>query len=213
MAKNTGEVRNEIIEDVELFWAKLHTPVEPFGEPQYEIQLRFGKDRVEELEQYGKVKPVKDEKNRFQLNLKKKAFKVDGSEAAKVKLVDTNGDAVDPRTLGNGSTGNVKVMLKDYEIKNKQGKVTKTGTQVMLIAVQVTDMVVYEPKSGVDFSYNASDEDEEEEVAAPAKKSTSKPAAKQAAAKTPVKPATKAKAAGKTSKKSAADEEDDQIPF
>lgn len=176
MANINNEATNVVIKDVQLYWAKLAKPVSPFGQSQFELQCRFPKKRVKEMEQYGKVKET-DEAGIFSINLKKKAEKKDGSPAMKVKLVDRKGQDVDPTILGNGSTGNVKVMLKDYQIKGPNGRVTKEGTQVMLIAVQVTDLVKYEPKNnGDDFDY-----DDEEPVAderIPAKNKAGKPAAK-----------------------------------
>ena len=183
MSDTLFEATNETIKDVVLFWAKLDKPVEPFGTPQWEIQIRFPKKRIKEMEQYGKVKET-DTAGTYQLNLKKKAVLKSGEDAKRVMVVDKKGAPVDPRTLGNGSTGNVRVMLKDYQIKGPKGNVTKEGTQVMLIAVQVTDLKKYEPKVG-GFDYD--DEDEES---------------------TPVKAAPK-----KSAPKTSIADEDDDIPF
>jgi len=156
MANINNEATNAIIKNVELFWVKCNPskPVAPFGEEQWEVQLRFPKKRVAEMEQYGKVKET-DTKGVFQLNLKKKAIKKDGSPAQPIKVVGaTAGSVVDPTIIGNGSTGNVKVMLKDYQIKGPNGKVTKEGTQVTLQAIQVTNLIKYEPKGGDDFDFD-----------------------------------------------------------
>lgn len=183
MANANDNVRNEIISDVELYWAKLGKPVEPFGTLQWELQIRFPKKRVSEMEAYGTPKEVKGEKGVYSLNLKKKALLADGTSAKPIEVVGTKKDQViDPRTLGNGSRGNVKVMLKDYQIKGPNGKVTKEGTSVMLTKVQVTDLVKYEPKSGNDFDF-----DEEDDTPAATKKAPAK--------------------------RTRAQEEDDQIPF
>jgi hypothetical protein len=156
---NNNEGRNEIIKNVELNWAKLDPakPVSPFGTDQWEISLAVPKKRAAELEVFGKVKAVKDkdgkDTGKVSINLKKKAEKKDGTPAAPVRVVDSNKQPLDPKSIGNGSTGNVMVFLKDYQIKTPKGVVTKEGTSVMLTAVQVTDLVKYEPKSGnfVDF--------------------------------------------------------------
>ena len=156
---NDNNGRNEIIKNVELHWCKLDKPVSPFGTDQYEISVQVPKKRAAELEAYGKVKPVKDKEGKdtgkVSLNLKKKAFKKDGTEAAKVRVVDTHKNAVDPKTIGNGSVGNVMLYLQDYQIKAPNGRVTKEGTSVMLVAVQVSELVKYEPKSAnyTDFDY------------------------------------------------------------
>ena len=149
--------RNEILSNVELHWCKLDKPVSPFGTEQYEISVQVPKKRASELEAYGKVKAVKDkdgkDTGKVSINLKKKALKKDGTDAAKVRVVDTKKNPIDPKTIGNGSKGNVMLFLQDYQIKAPNGKVTKEGTSVMLVAVQVTDLVRYERKSEnfVDF--------------------------------------------------------------
>jgi hypothetical protein len=156
---NENNGRNEIIKNVEIHWAKLDKPVSPFGTEQYEVSLQVPKKRASELEAYGKTKPVKDKEGKdtgkVSINLKKKAFKKDGTEAAKVRVVDTHKQPVDPKTIGNGTIGNVMVYLQDYQIKAPNGRVTKEGTSVMLTAVQVVELVKYEPKSAdyTDFDY------------------------------------------------------------
>lgn len=203
MANTTAEATNVIVKDLEFYWAKLGKPVDPFGTLQWELQCRFGKSRVDEMEAYGKVKSVEGEKGKFSVNLKKKALKADGSPAQPIEVVDKKGNLIDPRTIGNGSKGNVKLMLRDYEIKGPNGKVTKRGTQVMLTKVQITELVKYEPKGqGADFDYDDTDLDDDQAEAAEAH-------AKKVAAKTPA-PAAKGKPG--RPKKSVADMDDD-IPF
>lgn len=191
---NQNEATNAIIKDVQLWWAKLGKPVEPFGTSQWELQIRFPKKRVKEMEQFGKVKET-DEAGIYSINLKKKAELKDGSPAKPVKLVDRKGEDVDPKTLGNGSVGNVKVMLKDYQIKGPKGNVTKEGTQVMLIAVQVTKHVVYVPKDKNDFDYDDEREIDDNDIPASAKA-----------------PAAKAKP-GRPADKKAVNHDDDEIQF
>jgi len=185
---NTSEATNVVVKNLTFFWAKLGKPVEPFGTLQWELQVRFPKDRVEEMEQYGTVKAVEGEKNTFALNLKKKALKNDGSAAQPIEVVGKTADEViDPRTIGNGSVGNVKLMLRDYEIKGPNGKVTKRGTQVMLTKVQVKNLVKYTPKTNNDFDFDDISEEQADRAEAVAKKSVKS--------------------------KRAAKEEDDEIPF
>jgi hypothetical protein len=149
-----NEVRNVILKGVSLHWAKLNPekPVSPFGTNQWELTVQADKKRSKELEQFGKVKDGFD-KGTVAVNLKKKAEKKDGTPAAPVRVVNSAKEAIDPKTIGNGSVGNVMLMLKDYEIKAPNGKVTKSGTAVTLTAVQVTELVKYEPKNSnfVDF--------------------------------------------------------------
>ena len=165
---NTNEVRNVILKNVSLHWAKLNPekPVSPFGTEQWEITVQVDKKRAKEIEQYGKLKDGFD-KGTVAIGLKKKAQKKDGSPAAAVRVVDNMKQPLDPKIIGNGSVGNVIIMLKDYEIKAPNGKVTKSGTTVTLVAVQVTDLVKYVPKASnfVDFDEvendNVAEEDEE----------------------------------------------------
>ncbi len=151
---NNNEVRNVILSNVDLYWAKLNPekPVAPFGTEQWEITVQVPKKRESEIATFGKVKEG-FEKGTVAVGLKKKALKKDGSSAAAVRVVDAHKQTLDPKVIGNGSKGNVMLMLKDYEIKAPNGKVTKSGTAVTLIAVQVTDLVEYKPKNTnfVDF--------------------------------------------------------------
>jgi hypothetical protein len=149
--------RNVIINNVTFFWAKLDPkkPVEPFGTSQWELQIRFPSKRDKEMAQFGKIKPVEGEKGMSQINLKKKAELASGEPAKPVLVVDTKKNEIDPKSIGNGSKGNVMVLLRDYEIKGPKGNVTKSGTSVMLTKVQVTELVEFKPTGGnfTDFDY------------------------------------------------------------
>lgn len=149
-----NEVRNVILSNVDLYWAKLNPekPVSPFGTEQWELTVQVPKKREREIASFGNVKEG-FEKGTVAVNLKKKAQKKDGTPAAAVRVVDAKKQPLDPKLIGNGSKGNVMLMLKDYEIKAPNGKVTKSGTTVTLTAVQVTDLVKYVPKNNnfVDF--------------------------------------------------------------
>jgi hypothetical protein len=149
MALATNDATNVIIKDVELHWVKLDKPVDPFGTLQYEIQIQAPKKREKELAAFGKVKVI--EGNKVSINLKKKALKADGTDAAKVRVVDASKNSI----------GNVMVMQKPYEIKAPNGKVTKSGISNMLTAVQVTTLIKYVPKNDnfVDFEASESDVD------------------------------------------------------
>jgi len=143
------ESTNVLVKNVTFYWAKLDKAVEPFGELRYELQIQGDKSRFDEFNEYGKAKI--NENGNVQVNLQKKAFKRDGTEAAKVRVVDSNKLPFDPKLIGNGSTGNVIVMRRPYEMKGPNGKVTKKGISTMLLAVQVVNLVKYEPKDSVDF--------------------------------------------------------------
>ena len=169
------EPRNVILKNINLFWVKLAKPVDNYAGDgqQWEVQARVPAKRKAELEVYGKVKEQDD--GTVSINFRKKSEKADGSPAAKVRCVDSDKEPMDPKIIGNGSVGNIILMLKDYEIKHpKTGKVTKSGTSTMLTAVQVTKLKEYERKdSGKDSSGFVDFDIESDEQ--PAKKAKSKP--------------------------------------
>jgi|NOAtaT_6_FD_contig_51_1907754_length_1326_multi_6_in_0_out_0_1 hypothetical protein len=205
MANDKSEVTNVIVKNLELHWAKLVKPVDPFGTLQWEIQVRFPAKRQDEMSEYGTPKAVKDVKGMMQMNFKKKAELADGSPAKPVKVVGKSADEViDPRTIGNGSKGNVKLMLKPYEIKGPKGNVTKRGTSVMLVGVQVTELIEFVPKNDNDFDFD----DVSEEDADRAEEQAQKVAETKTAA------TTKAATKGKPGRKPKAQvENDDDTPF
>jgi len=155
---NQNEGFNTLVRDVKLYWAKLDKPVDPFGTLQWELTIQVPKKRESEISSFGKVKEGFD-KGTVAVALKKKANKADGTAAAKVQVVDINKEPFDSKLIGNGSTGNIIVFQRPYEIKAPNGKVTKSGTSTMLTKVQVTTLVEYERKSSsfVDFDDTESD--------------------------------------------------------
>ena len=151
---NENNSRNVMINNVELHWVKLSKAVDNYAgdSTQYEIQARIPMKRKAEFEEFG---VTKDQDGMCTKNFYKKEFKADGSLGVKVKVVDAFGDPVDPKMIGNGSKGNIRLLARDYEIKHpKTGKVTKSGVTTILMAVQVTDLVKYEsPEQDNDFDY------------------------------------------------------------
>lgn len=154
---NQGETRNAIVKNVQLYWMNnLAKPSSPFGEEIYDLQVRVPKERAAELAEFGKVREID---GMAVINVRKKAFKADGTPSKKPSVVDGSKEPLDPRTVGNGSVGNIRLRLNDYQILHpKTGKVTKEGTKVTLEAVQVTKLIVFTPTSIGDFN----DFDEEE---------------------------------------------------
>jgi hypothetical protein len=160
-SQNTpAQSTNTIVKGLTFYWVKLNAakPVENYSGDGFEwaIQVRFPKEREAEIEalNMGKIKPVADNPNMLQLNLRKKATKADGSPAQPVGVVDAFKMALDPTIIGNGSEGNVMIMQREYEIKNpKTGRVTKSGISTTLTKVQVTKLVKFEGsnKSFIDF--------------------------------------------------------------
>ena len=164
---NENNSRNVVINDVELHWVKLSKPVDNYAGDamQYEIQARVPKKRDAEFAEFGKTK-VED--GMSIKNFYKKELKADGTPGIRVKVVDVYGDPINPGTIGNGSKGNIRLLARDFEIKHpKTGKVTKSGVTTILMAVQVTELIKYEPQEqdGADFDYA-----EKKEVKAGAKR-------------------------------------------
>ena len=143
--------RNFIISDVTLNWARLDTPVSPFGTPQWELQVATADaDKAAELK--ANHFNVKEKDGMFTVSLKRKAVKADGSAMDPVRVVDANKMPVEKRSaIGNGSKGNVIVWQAPY---NTAGR---SGIAASLTAVQVTEMVEYNG-GGDDFDIVTSEE-------------------------------------------------------
>jgi len=141
-----------IIPELQLYYAKLDKPVNPFGTDIYDIQLRFPANRTEEMSKFGKVRQVED--GQFAINVTRKAKNAKGQET-KVRVVDQNKNNITD-LIGNGSIGNVMVYQYPWEVSGK------TGIKTVVLAIQVTKLLKYEPE-GVDF-----------DVITPTKKSTGK---------------------------------------
>ena len=139
--------RNYLIANVELNWARLATPVSPFGTAQYELQIATTDEAVanEWRANHLTVKADKKNEGTFVVSLKRKATKADGSDMGAPRVVDAAKAAVDASKLGNGSRGNVIVRQYNYDTMGRSGVAT------MLEAVQVTDFVEFVATGGVDF--------------------------------------------------------------
>jgi len=137
---NTFEPRNYRIDNVELNWAKLAKPVNPFGTEQWEIQIATTDKAVadEWTKNHLTVKQDKVDTKKFTVSLKRKAIKRDGSSNGPVKVVDAAAQPVtEVSNIGNGSMGNVVVYQYPYETMGRKGIATS------LTAVQITKMEVY----------------------------------------------------------------------
>ena len=139
--------RNFKIMGVELNWARLDTPVNPFGTEQYELQIATtDKAKAEELK--ANHLNIKEKDGKFVVSLKRKAKKADGSDNGKVRVVDSSLNPMESqvvRSLGNGSVGNVIVFQYPYSAMGRSGIASS------LTAVQVTEFVEYKSTGGVDF--------------------------------------------------------------
>lgn len=131
------EAKNYRINDVELNWAKLVSPVSPFGSPQFELQVATT-DKAKADEMAANNLKVKEIDGKFVVSLKRKAVKADGSDNGAPRVVGKDAKPLaDASKIGNGSKGNVIVFQYEY---NAAGR---TGIASSLTAVQVTDLVEY----------------------------------------------------------------------
>ena len=133
--------KTSVIRNVNFYYAKLDKPVSPFGTEIYDLQVRFPKERVQEMSAYGKVREVED--GNFAINITRKAKNAKGQKTP-VRIVDTNKAPVKD-LIGNGSEGNIIVYQYDWNVSGR------TGTKTILIAIQVTNLIKYVPQTEVDF--------------------------------------------------------------
>jgi hypothetical protein len=153
------ENRNFRIDNVQLNWAKLDRPVEPFGTPQWEVQaLTTDKKLADNLakEHFN----VKEKDGNYVISLKRKALKRDGTPNKPPQVVDSKLQPMDPKVIGNGSIGNIMVYQYEYDMMGRQG----IGT--MLSGVQVTTLNKYNPSaSGFDVIGDAEESVDDTEEA------------------------------------------------
>ena len=144
-----------ILPNVYLFWVKCDPdhPADAFeeGKPQrWEAQLRWDLDnkQVNDIVKGAglKAKAVVDDQKAEAPYMKLQVYKpiVNSKKEPLKPVVVVSGtlSPIDPNTVGNGSIGNVRLHVYDYEVRNK-GKVTKSGTTSMLMGIQVTSHRIY----------------------------------------------------------------------
>ena len=137
--------RNFLIADVELNWARLDRPVNPFGTDQWELQVATTDATVAKTLSDNYLN-VKEKDGKFTVSLKRKAVKADGSAMDPVRVVDAQKQPIAERSkIGNGSRGNVIVWQAPYD------QMGRSGVSSSLTAVQITALEVYEASGGVDF--------------------------------------------------------------
>jgi len=167
-----------IIEGVELWWVKCD-PKNPVKNPDAgkadhwelsarttdkELALRWAKDNVRFKPLRKKVRDsqgnfvlddmgeevreiVKDEAGKpyFAVSLRKKVTKANGEPSEPVKILGGMND-LDSKVIGNGSIGNIRIFQYPYTYEGKDGIAS------MLMAVQVTKLLKYEPEEGEAFA-------------------------------------------------------------
>jgi len=137
-----------ILKNVELFYCKLD-PASPNSRfdtenPTWETQIRTrNKAQAKSWKDMSiRVTPDEDDKGVFyRANLKKKSKKRDGSDQNPVQVVSGDLSPINTLGIGNGSIANVRVYQYDYNVGGKEGIAT------MLMAVQITELHEYSPKS------------------------------------------------------------------
>jgi hypothetical protein len=81
----------------------------------------------------------------YYVNLKRWAKSADGKPYEAPKVLDAAKEPVNPSIVGNGSKGKLKVYQYEW---NKGGR---SGTTTIFVALQVLDLVEYNPESVIDF--------------------------------------------------------------
>jgi len=139
-----------ILNNVELHHAYLD-PKRPNNrfdkvKPTWEVQVRTTDKAVKKIwEELGiPVKAIVPDEGEtfFRANLRKKSVKADGTAGEAPELVDGKGNPVDPKTVGNGSIGNVRIF--QYQGTKPDGSAT---TVSVLMGVQLVKHIVYKPKA------------------------------------------------------------------
>lgn len=156
-----------IIKNVKIFYAKLD-PKRPNAKlnkdnPTWELQCRTNSvDQKKEWESLGmKVRllvgkegsenegePILDEegKKQWRLNLKKRSLNKKREPQSPVEVLDGKNKPVDPRSVGDGSIANIRIM--QYEYKKADDTI---GIAPVLMAIQLVRHVVRKAKPMEEF--------------------------------------------------------------
>jgi len=131
-----------VVKDLKLYYAKLDKPVEhPYSKNMvYDVQLRFPKERIEEMAKFGKVRQVED--GNYAINVTRNAVNAK-KEKQTVRVVDINKQPMKD-LIGNGSEANVILYSYPWTVGNN------SGVKTIILAVQVTNLIKYEPND-IDF--------------------------------------------------------------
>jgi hypothetical protein len=150
MRKNNmiNEKRTVIVKDVELHWAKLDAPVDPFktGEKVWEVQIRTDDENV--AKSWAKdyfINAKKDDEGHWKANIKRKELNRKGESNQPPVVLGRDNQPMPSGNIGNGSIGDLKLFQYPYDVAGRK------GVSSMLSAVRVTDLKEYTPTSEVDF--------------------------------------------------------------
>jgi len=143
-----NEKRTVIVKDVELHWAKLETPVDPFktGEKLWEVQIRTADEEVAKKwakEYY--INAKKDDEGFWKANVKRKELNGKGETNKAPDVLGRSNQPISASNIGNGSIGDLKLFQYPYDVAGRKGVAS------MLSAVRITDLKEYAPTSDVDF--------------------------------------------------------------
>jgi len=142
------EKRTVIVKDVELHWAKLDAPVDPFktGEKVWEVQIRTDDENV--AKSWAKdyfINAKKDDEGHWKANIKRKELNRKGESNQPPVVLGRDNQPMPSGNIGNGSIGDLKLFQYPYDVAGRK------GVSSMLSAVRVTDLKEYTPSSEVDF--------------------------------------------------------------
>ena len=142
------EKRTVIVKDVELHWAKLDSPVDPFktGEKVWEVQIRTDDENIAKT--WSKdfyINAKKDDNGFWKANLKRKELNRKGESNQPPVVLGRNNQPIPSSNIGNGSIGDLKLFQYPYNVAGKK------GVSSMLSAVRVKELIEYTPSSEVDF--------------------------------------------------------------
>jgi hypothetical protein len=142
------EKRTVIVKNVELHWAKLSTPVDPFktGEKLWEVQIRTSDEAVAKTwakEYY--INAKKDDEGNWKANIKRKEINRKGESNSPPVVLGRNNQPIPATNIGNGSIGDLKLFQYPYDVAGRK------GVSSMLSAVRITELKEYTPNTEIDF--------------------------------------------------------------
>jgi len=141
-----------VINNANFKWAKLDTPVNPFGAGDaWEVQL-YTEDMAVANEWTSqslnvKSRATEDDSVEYYVNLKRwvKSPKT-GKSYDKPIVITSDRKPLDAKLIGNGSKGSVKAYQYEWSMNGRK------GVSTILIAVRVDELIEYKPVIEDDFS-------------------------------------------------------------
>jgi hypothetical protein len=166
-APEGGNAYTMQVNNVYLYWVKCdpENPVDNWdgSGKQWTVQVRVPLDRADDLEPYGKLKPVNKETQELEpfiddngeawvwVELYQKAFTKAGKPLRAPEFVGMSREAIDPTTVGNGSLADIRIHCRPYVMRNPKNPaiILKQGTACSPSKIRVRELVEYVP--GDDF--------------------------------------------------------------